>query len=479
MRCRWAIAWLLGICAACQGLAQEFMGEDTALRQAYPEADRFVPLQVAATTEQMRAVLQRARSSARAKPGQTWVATQNGALVGTAYTDHVIGRTEYITWLCALGGDGRVRRLQVLAYREAIGGEIVERRWLDEFVGIGPEDELRRGCPVSVIAGATMSVDALTERTRFLLDWHAVVVAPLLAQQYPVSAPAPATTVATVPVGNSAFTVTLSPAGPGDAALVVAATAAATRWNQVLNQWEDSSELAAVNRAGGGVVSTELGTVLSACRDWHAVTSGRFDPTVGPLISALASGRTPPMGVVGWNRIAWDAGRVTLPVGGTLDLGAVAKGWILDAAKAAVAPALAPGQSLHLDYGSSSQLAAGASGHALRLVHPGEPARTCQELTLAPGQAFGAANAAGRTFSEAGARRSHLIDPLTGLSADVRRAAYVVAPTAALADALDTALCILPISEALQCARAAGAEALLWDGAAFHATPGWPGRGLP
>ena len=479
MPCRRVIAWVLVICAASHGAAQEFMGEDAALRQAYPEADRFAPMQTAATTEQMRMVLQRARSSARAKPGQTWVATRGGALVGTAYTDHVIGRTEYITWMCALGSDGRVRRLQVLAYREAIGGEIAERRWLDEFVGLGPEDELRRGRPVSAIAGSTMSVDALTERTRFLLDWHAVVVAPLLASQYAVSAPDPATTVASVAVGNSAFTLSLSPARPGDTVLVAAMTAAATRWNRVLNQWEESSELAAVNRAGGGAVSVELSAVLAACNEWHAVTAGRLDPTVGPLVSALASDRTPPTGVVGWKRLAWEHGRVTLPVGGRLDLGAVAKGWILDAATAAVAADLAPGQSLHLDYGSSSQVAIGASGHVLRLRHPADPERICQELTLAPGLALGTANAAGRTFSQAGSRRSHLIDPLTGQSADLRRAAYVVAPSAALADALDTALCILPIAEALQCARAAGAEALLWDGTAFHATPGWPGRGLP
>ena len=479
MPCRCVIAWVLAGCAFGTAVAQEFMGEDAALRQAYPEADRFAPVQVAATTEQMRTVLQRARSSARGKPGQTWVATRAGALVGTAYTDHVIGRTEYITWMCALAADGRVRRLQVLAYREAIGGEIAERRWLDEFAGLGPDDELRRGRPVSSIAGATMSVNALTERTRFLLDWHAVMVAPVLAQQYQLLAPAPSTTVVTVPVGNSAFTVTLSPAAPGDAALTAAAAAAAMRWNQVLNHWEATSELAALNRAGVGVASADLGIVLTACGDWHARTSGRFDPTVGPLIAALASGRTPPVGVVGWNRVTWENGRVTLPAGGALDFGAVAKGWILDAAKAAILPGLAPGQSLHLDYGTSSQLAAGADGHALRLVLPADPARMCQDLTLAPGWALGAANAAGKTFPTAGSSRSHLIDPLTGLSADVRRAAYVVAPTAALADVLDTALCLMPIAEALQCARAAGAEALLWDGAIFHSTPGWPGRGLP
>ena len=113
-------AWLglvLGFCISSLGLAQEFMGEAEALRRAFPEADVVVPLTVAATTEQVRAVLQRARSTARAKPGQTWVATRGGALVGTGYTDHVIGRTDYITWLCAVDADGRVRRLQDLHRR--------------------------------------------------------------------------------------------------------------------------------------------------------------------------------------------------------------------------------------------------------------------------------------------------------------------------------------------------------------------------
>lgn len=467
---RWLAALLLTLPLA----AVDYLGEAEALRLAFPEADAFAALTVSATPDQVRTVLGRARSTARAKPGTTWVATRGGALVGTGYTDHVIGRTEYITWLCALGADGRIRRMEVLSYREPIGGEVAGRRWLEEFRGKGPDDDLRRGRPITNIAGATMSVDAMTERARFLLDWHAVVVAPELTRQY-TPAPAPTTRDEAIPVGTSSLRLRLTPGGTSADQVATAIRTAAQQWNRVLNSWEAESEVAHLNQAGHGTVSPALAEVFAAIDGWHRVTRGRFDPTVGALVEAMAAGRAPPTDAIGWERVARQGSAVRFPAGLRLDVGGVMKGWILDAARAAAEPHLMAGQSLHLDFGHSSQLAVGGSVR-LDLTHPADPTRLLETIELPPGMAIGAAHAGGRTFRVGTDERSHLINPKTGASAPRDRAAMVLAPSAALADALDTALCLLPAQEALEVAQQAGVQALIWSDGQWHKTPGWPGR---
>jgi thiamine biosynthesis lipoprotein len=407
------------------------------------------------------------------------VATRAGAAIGTGYTDHVIGRTEYITWLCAVGHDGRIRRMEVLSYREPIGGEVAGRRWLEEFTGLGPEDDLRRGRPITNLAGATLSVDAMTERARFLLDWHAVVVAPEVARRWPAAVAAPeAPWEEAIPVGTASFRLRIAPGGPNAAAVAQAAREAALRGNAVLNQWESTSELARLNAAGGGQPSPDLARLLTAVDGWHRLTVGTFDPTVGPLVEALAAGRAADPTLIGWTRVRHGPAQVELAPGMRLDLGGVMKGWILDAAREAAAPLLAPGQSLALDFGQSSHAVAGGPV-TITIRHPANPEQVLHDLVLAPGQALGIAHARGRTFRQDGVERSHLINPRTGASASLERAAIVLAPSAALADALDTALCLLPIPEALAVAQRAGVEALLWDAAGPHPTPGWPGRPQP
>ncbi len=472
---RWAVMLLL----VARLAAVDYLGEAEALRLAFPEADGFTALTVTPSPEQVRTVLGRARSTARAKAGATWVATRAGAAVGTGYTDHVIGRTEYITWLCAVGHDGRIRRMEVLSYREPIGGEVAGRRWLEEFTGVGPDDDLRRGRPITNLAGATLSVDAMTERARFLLDWHAVVVAPEVARRWPTAVTAPeAPWEEAIPVGTASFRLRIAPGGPNAAAVAQAAREAAVRGNAVLNQWEATSELARLNAAGGGQPSPELTRLLTAVDGWHGLTAGTFDPTVGPLVAALAAGQTADPALIGWTRVRHGAERVDLEPGMRIDLGGVMKGWILDAAYEAAAPLLAPGQTLHLDFGHSSQRTAGGPV-TITISHPAEPGKPLQDVVLTAGQALGMAHARGRTFRHHGVERSHLIDPRTGASADLNRAAVVLAPSAALADALDTALCLLPVAEALAVAQQAGAEALVWDASGQHTTPGWPGRPRP
>lgn len=468
--------------AAAEGLA-----EGDALRQAFPQADAFVPERVQATPEQVRAVLQEAAANARGRQGQVYAALRGGRWVGTAYIDHVIGRTDYITWFCAIGRDGRIIQARVLTYREAIGGEVARPDWLAHFVGLAHADRVRRGRPIPNLAGATMSVDALAERCRLLLAWHETVVAPALAQRHPLPAgPATAPATRAIPVGGAFLTLAIDGAAPEAAdALWERATAAAAAAELVVNQWSPASEAARLNAAGGGAPSTALGEVLDAIGRWHQRSGGAFDPTVGPLVAAwaaadggdLAPDPTAFAHRLGWGKVAWDGQRLRLPPGLALDYGGLAKGWILD--RVAAALSLPPGVTLHLDFGGSSRLVLGEIPCDLELADPRRPDRSLGRIALPPGRGFGAAHARGRTWRVAGTEHSHLIDPRRGTPTPLDRAAFVIAPDALTADLLDTAACILGVEEALALARTTGCELLRWDGDGFRATPGWPGGAPP
>ena len=75
--------------------------------------------------------------------------------------DDVLGKHEPITFAVAVKGD-TVRFVQVLVYREPYGGEIQDPRFLAHFQGKTGRDPLVPGKSVPRIAGATISVNAIT-----------------------------------------------------------------------------------------------------------------------------------------------------------------------------------------------------------------------------------------------------------------------------------------------------------------------------
>lgn len=483
--------------------AAEYLTFDDALTLAFPGSGKVERFRPDVTPEQQQQILQQSLSRAEAKLGGVYVGHSAGVIDGVAYIDHVIGRTEFITWLCVVSPTGVVRRMEVMAYREPYGGEIRDRAFLKQFEGKDASSPLRAGREIANIGGATLSVNALTDRTRFLLAFHAVAVkeaAPvwLVGRASPpratVAAPAGATPASerSVPLGNAPLTIRITPV-LADHTVLDGLIGEAQRLDQVLNSWEDGAELARLNRAGGGDVSPDLLAALLLARRCHELTTGRFDPTIFPLLTlwkrAADSGTAPDAAAVaaarariGFARVGiTDSGRVTLPEGVTLDLSGLNKGIILDRLAERLAPQLIPGQAAILNHGGSSWRALGddASDATLRTVilrHPFNPTRTHQRVVLRAGQGLGAAASNGRTLMIAGVAHSHLIDPLSGRPSPLTRAAHVIAPTAALADGLDTALCLMPIAEGLKLvASLPGVSAELWDGEQILASPGWPG----
>jgi hypothetical protein len=96
--------------------------------------------------------------------GRVWKAGSGGIFV----LDHVIGKHLYIDYAVSLEG-GRVKRVDILAYRESYGGEVRSPSWLAQFVGKTGASPLQVGSDIRNISGATLSSLHVTEGVKRIL----------------------------------------------------------------------------------------------------------------------------------------------------------------------------------------------------------------------------------------------------------------------------------------------------------------------
>jgi thiamine biosynthesis lipoprotein len=258
-------------------------------------------------------------------------------------------------------------------------------------------------------------------------------------------------------------------------AAIAAAFAAVTKLEAELTRFDPASPLSALNASGRLTdVPPALATVLSAGLAFHGATGGAFDPTILPLIDCLAQaaalGRpldpadpwlAQARALVGADAVRLGPGRAELARDGArLTLDGLAKGYIVDAASQAMTAAGVPD---HLVNAGGDLAARGrrADGRpwSVAVENPrtdgGYPAVTVLS---------GAALATSGRYEQPG----HILDPRLPLAATATPAAQSVtvrAPTCLEADALATALVVLPPAEGLALVDSLPGRACLYLGA--------------
>ena len=98
--------------------------------------------------------------------GRVWKAEAGGLFV----LDRVIGKHLFIDYAVAIDPNGRVRRVDILQYRESYGGEVRESSWLSQFVGKTSGSPLQIGQDIRNISGATLSSHHVTEGVKRILS---------------------------------------------------------------------------------------------------------------------------------------------------------------------------------------------------------------------------------------------------------------------------------------------------------------------
>lgn len=244
---------------------------------------------------------------------------------------------------------------------------------------------------------------------------------------------------------------------PDAAAITARAAVEIDRLENVFSLYRAGSALSRLNAAGAlEAPPFELLECLSLCGTVHAATKGRFDPTVQRLWQAHATAavenrplgaaeRSAALALTGWSGVALSESAVTLRPGMALTLNGIAQGYIADRIAALLA---AEGLTdILIDTGELRALGTQPDGAAW-------------PVTLSPsGRKIGlsaralATSAPLGTVLDAAGKVGHIIDPATGTTAPATwQAVSISAPSAALADALSTAACLMPSRTTIEAA---------------------------
>jgi len=153
-----------------------FLTVDEALTLAFPECE--IERGTVYLTEVQR---QRVEKLAGSKLGSgivhPYVATRGGELLGTAFVDVHRVRTLRESLFVVVSPEGRVQRLEVLAFAEPLD-YLPRGSWYGQFKHKDLDDELHLDRGIRGVTGATLSARATTDAVRRTLALHAVLGTP-------------------------------------------------------------------------------------------------------------------------------------------------------------------------------------------------------------------------------------------------------------------------------------------------------------
>ena len=228
--------------------------------------------------------------------------------------------------------------------------------------------------------------------------------------------------------------------------------------DQMMSDYRPESDLRRLGDAPGAwsVVSPDLFVVLERAVAISRATDGAFDPTVGPLVAlwrdARANRRMPDQSalaaakhIVGWRHIDLDRSRRAVRLarpGMRLDLGGIAKGYIIQQALGAMVP-LGVTRALVEAGGDIAVGDAPPDRDGWRIDVDGADATFSARAARLTHAALATSGPTAQFVEIGGVRYSHVIDPRTGLGLTNDVTARVIAADGATADALATALTVV------------------------------------
>ncbi|MBS3985909.1 MAG: FAD:protein FMN transferase [Selenomonadales bacterium] len=243
------------------------------------------------------------------------------------------------------------------------------------------------------------------------------------------------------------------------------------RLESVLSAHAAGSDVDKLNTAATAprVVSDETIAVLERAKQVYERSQGAFDVTIGALMRAWGFGtdaRAVPTPAalaealpgVGFEHVEMDVSQRTVRLthpNTQLDLGGVAKGYIVD--QAILFLAQRGITNAFVEAGGDVRVLGGFPGQFIwekpRAVRIGVQHPTQPDALIAVVSTYGGAVLTSgdyeRYFIQDGVRYTHIVDPRTGMTVRGIASATIVAPEAALADAIATAAMVLNVEQGI------------------------------
>ena len=162
---RAAIAAMVLCALTAPAAAQEgvFLTEEQAPHAVFPDATKVERHEITASDPlqaRLKADLGEAAMSIWEASYVFFDVWRGDARLGRAFLVDEIGKHRPITFVVGVRDDGHVQDVAVVAYREAYGGEIRNKRFLVQYHGKSAADALKPYQDITNIAGATLSVEA-------------------------------------------------------------------------------------------------------------------------------------------------------------------------------------------------------------------------------------------------------------------------------------------------------------------------------
>jgi hypothetical protein len=162
----WLACLVFSLGTPLSASAQEgiLLKEEEAPKAVFPEStsfDRKVTRSTEELKEKIRQRMGKTRTSVWEDSYVTFIAKKGDMILGYAVIVEEIGKHRPITFIVGVGNDRKIKDAALMIYREAYGGEVRDRRFLQQYKGKELKDPLLPFRDIQNISGATLSVEAI------------------------------------------------------------------------------------------------------------------------------------------------------------------------------------------------------------------------------------------------------------------------------------------------------------------------------
>ncbi len=154
--------------------ARVLMTQQQALALAFPPPAKVVRQTVFLTSAQLEEACRRSGVSFDEQLVIRYVATDGTRVLGYAYFDTHRVRTMPATVMVVVTADGKVDRIEILAFDEPTD-YFPKRRWIDQIHGRGLDEDLSLRGAIRPLSGASLTSRAILNASRKILAIHKVI----------------------------------------------------------------------------------------------------------------------------------------------------------------------------------------------------------------------------------------------------------------------------------------------------------------